>query len=186
MAEGGPSPGAHGRAKLHVEVVRRSDDWDRASVTDAGLTLAAEAAFALVPSSGPQSYEVAILLTGDDDVRELNRTWRGQDKPTNVLSFPAREGRDLPQQEEVSGTPVPLGDVVLSFQTVAREAKDQGIALCDHACHLTVHGVLHLLGLDHDTLEQAEDMEALERRALAQLGIADPYAGSEPLAEAVT
>ena len=186
MAEGSPSPGAHGRAKLHVEVVRRSDDWDRASVTDAGLTLAVEAAFALVPSSGPQSYEVAILLTGDDEVRALNSTWRGKYTPTNVLSFPAGVGSDLPQQEEVSDAPVPVGDVVLGFQTVAREAKEQGIALGDHACHLTVHGVLHLLGLDHDTPEEAEEMEALERRALAQLGIADPYAGSEPLAEAVT
>ena len=183
MAEGGPSPGAHGRAKLDVEVVRRSDDWGRAGVTDATLALAAKAAFELVSSNRPQNYEVAILLAGDDDVQELNRTWRSKDTPTNVLSFPAGVDSDFPPQEEVDA-PVPLGDVVLGFGTVSREATEQGIALGDHACHLTVHGVLHLLGCDHDTAAHAEGMEALERRALAALGIADPYAGSEPLAEA--
>jgi probable rRNA maturation factor len=184
MAEAGPSPGAHGRAKLHVEVVRRSGDWDR--VTDATLALAAKAAFENVPSRHAQDYEIAIALVGDDEVRELNRTWRGQDNPTNVLSFPAGDDNDVPGQGEASGMPVPLGDVILGFQTVAREAKEQDIAFGDHACHLTVHGVLHLLGFDHDTPAQTEEMEGLERRVLAELGIDDPYAGSEPLAEAVT
>ena len=186
MAEGGPSPGAQGRAKLRVEVVRRSDDWDRASVTDATLALAASAAFKSVPPHHPRDCEVAIVLAGDGEVQELNRTWRGQDKPTNVLSFPAGAGSAVPLQGQVSGTPVPLGDVVLGFATVAREAKAQDIGIGDHACHLTVHGVLHLLGFDHDTPAQAEEMEALERRALSELGIADPYAGSEPLPEAMT
>ena len=184
MAEAGPSPGAHGRAKLDVEVVRRGDDWDR--VSDATLALAAKAAFENVPARHAQDYEVAIALVGDDEVRELNRTWRGQDKPTNVLSFPAGDDSAVPAQGEASGTPLPLGDVILGFQTVAREAKEQDITLGDHACHLTVHGVLHLLGFDHDTPAQAEEMEGLERRVLAELGIDDPYAGSEPLAEAVT
>lgn len=185
MAEAGPSPGAHGRARLHVEVVRHDDDWDRASVTDAMLALAAKAAFELLPSRDPLDYEVAIVLASDDEVQELNRTWRGQDKPTNVLSFPAGDSH-VSSQEGVPGAALPLGDVVLGYQTVAREAKEQDITLGDHACHLTVHGVLHLLGFDHDTPAQAEEMEALERRALAQLGIADPYAGSEPLAKVVT
>ena len=103
------------------------------------------------------------MLTDDAEVRQLNARWRGKDKPTNVLSFPA-------------GDPVLIGDVVLAFQTVKREAAEQGKHFGDHLSHLVVHGALHLIGYDHVKARDAEAMEALERRVLAGLGIADPYA----------
>ena len=110
--------------------------------------------------------EVSVLLAGDEEVRALNRTWRGKDAPTNVLSFPSGE---------IAATGF-LGDVALAAETIRREAHEQEIALQDHVSHLVVHGVFHLLGFDHDDDEAAERMETLERAALASLGIADPYA----------
>ena len=107
--------------------------------------------------------ELGITLADDETVRVLNRDHRGQDKPTNVLSYPSGE-RDF------------LGDMVLARQTVWREAREQRKSAADHFTHLVVHGTLHLLGYDHETGEaDAERMEALERRILAKLGIADPY-----------
>lgn len=114
--------------------------------------------------------EILVLLTSDDDVRELNRTWRGKDKPTNVLSFPFPQDAPLPP-----GETRPLGDVALAFETVEMESATQGKTLRDHTLHLIVHGTLHLLGYDHETEAEAETMEALERRILASLGIEDPY-----------
>ncbi|MSP89827.1 MAG: rRNA maturation RNase YbeY [Alphaproteobacteria bacterium] len=108
---------------------------------------------------------LAIVLAGDGLVRRLNRDYRGQDKPTNVLSFAERDG----------GMAVGLGDVVLAHGTVAREARAQGKALAAHMSHLVVHGVLHLLGHDHIAARDARRMEALEVAVLAGLGIADPY-----------
>jgi probable rRNA maturation factor len=99
-------------------------------------------------------------------MRDLNRTWRGKDAATNVLSFPSGE---------VATTGF-LGDVVLAHETVREEARENNIALPDHASHLVVHGVLHLLGFDHEEDAAAERMETLERRVLASLGVADPYA----------
>jgi probable rRNA maturation factor len=106
--------------------------------------------------------ELSLVLADDATVHALNARWRKQDKPTNVLSFPG-------------GDPVLLGDVVLAFETVRREAVEQGKTLGDHLSHLVVHGVLHLLGFDHRKRREAEAMETLERRVLAGLGIADPY-----------
>ena len=111
---------------------------------------------------------ISLMLSDDAAIRALNRAWRGQDKPTNVLSFPASTPAGAPG-------PRPLGDIALAFETVASEAEAEGKALADHAAHLIVHGVLHLLGYDHETETDAEVMEALEIKALARLGIADPY-----------
>ena len=113
-------------------------------------------------------------------MRALNARWRGLDKPTNVLSFPAAA------PERLGETPV-LGDVVVAFETMAREADDEGKALADHFRHLVVHGFLHLLGFDHRSDAEAEAMEALERRILARLGVADPYgeaAGARRMSDA--
>lgn len=119
----------------------------------------------------PGPVEVSLLLTDDARVRELNRAWRGQDRPTNVLSFPAlAAGETVPP-----GMPVLLGDVVLAFETVAREAAAQGKEVGAHTSHLLVHGVLHLLGHDHEDEAEADEMEALETAILARLGVADPY-----------
>lgn len=111
---------------------------------------------------------VAVLFTDDAAVRMLNARWRGQDKPTNVLSFPAAASPD--------GAPAPgLGDIALAFETCAAEADAQSKTLHDHAVHLLVHGVLHLLGYDHEDEDDASEMEGLEREILARLGVADPY-----------
>jgi probable rRNA maturation factor len=111
---------------------------------------------------------VSIVLTDDAEQRRLNRTWRGADAPTNVLAFPLA-GAAPP------GAPVLLGDVVLAFETVAREAAEQKKPLADHLRHLVVHGVLHLLGFDHRTDTEAAIMEARETEILAGLGVPDPY-----------
>jgi len=109
------------------------------------------------------------LFTDDDAVRALNAEWRGKDKPTNVLSFPAKAIPGLPDEVQ------PLGDLALAYPTTAKEAEEKGISLKDHTAHLLVHGLLHLLGYDHVDDADAEAMEALERRVLEHLGIADPY-----------
>lgn len=119
--------------------------------------------------------EISVKLTGDDEVQALNREWRGKDKPTNVLSFPMIEPAFLapPANGDVE---LLLGDIVLAHGVCTREAAERGIPIADHAAHLIVHGTLHLLGYDHETSEaHAEQMEAVERGALAALGIADPY-----------
>lgn len=119
--------------------------------------------------------ELSIRLTDDDEVHVLNRDYREKDKPTNVLSFPMLE------PEEVAGIgegPIPeamLGDIILAQGVCAREAADKNIGFEEHASHLIVHGTLHLLGYDHMMEDEAEEMEATEIRALARLGIADPY-----------
>ncbi|MCX7588477.1 rRNA maturation RNase YbeY [Phenylobacterium sp. 58.2.17] len=111
---------------------------------------------------------VTILLTDDDSVRDLNARFRGKDYATNVLSFPA------PQNPEGH-----LGDIALAFGVCAREAAEQGKPLAHHLQHLVAHGVLHLLGYDHETDAEAEHMEGLERVILAGLGVPDPYAAEQ-------
>ena len=113
---------------------------------------------------GTVEGDIVVLLTDDAAVRELNGRFRDKDRPTNVLSFPAPENA-FPH----------LGDIVLAFGVCATEAEAQGKTLADHLSHLVVHGVLHLLGRDHEDDAEAEEMEAEEREILAQIGVADPY-----------
>ncbi len=123
-------------------------------------------------------FEIAVLLSDDKSVRALNRDYRGKDKPTNVLSFPqlrikgvrARDLDIFPLRQHV-----PLGDVVLGFETIRREAREQGKPLEEHVIHLVVHGTLHLLGYDHMEAKDAKKMESLECDILASLGYPDPY-----------
>ena len=116
----------------------------------------------------PEAAELSLVLLDDARIRELNRDWRGFDKPTNVLSFPGADADD--------DDPGPLlGDVFVAHETLAREAEAEGKRLEDHFAHLLVHGLLHLFGFDHETDDEAEEMEALETEILAGLGIADPY-----------
>ncbi|MDK9695888.1 MAG: rRNA maturation RNase YbeY [Siculibacillus sp.] len=121
----------------------------------------------------PEGAELSLVLTDDARIRVLNRDWRGFDKPTNVLSFPAADAD--------AEDPGPLlGDVIVAHETMAREAEEEGRSLDDHVAHLLVHGLLHLFGFDHEDEAEAEEMEALETEILARLGIADPYAETEP------
>ena len=119
-------------------------------------------------AAGP--CELSIVFAGDAMVKGLNAKWRGKDKATNVLSFPA-----FPLQPGDALPPL-LGDVVLAFKTVASEAEHEGKPFSHHVSHLVLHGLLHLLGYDHETEAEAEGMEALERAILAKLAIPDPYA----------
>jgi probable rRNA maturation factor len=152
---------------LDIEIVRQSDGWDGAKIRDDLLSQAALAAFNAATPNMKKAGEVAILLTGDAEMQALNRQWRGKDTPTNVLSFPSGEQDGH------------LGDVVLAYETVEREANQQTISIADHAAHLVVHGMLHLLGYDHEQEDEAVKMETLETKILSTLGIADPYGDSE-------
>jgi probable rRNA maturation factor len=121
-----------------------------------------------------EKAEVSVQLVDDEQIRALNARWRGLDKPTNVLSFPAAS------VERLAAAPL-LGDIVVAYETTRREADDGRIAFSDHFAHLVVHGFLHLVGFDHQSADEAEKMEALETRVLAGLAIADPYANNVPL-----
>ena len=114
--------------------------------------------------------EVSLLFTDNDTIKGLNAQWRAKDKPTNVLSFPA-----FPLKPGMALMPL-LGDIVLAFETVQSEAKQEHKPFDDHVSHLVVHGLLHLLGYDHETDAEADEMEGLERKILARLAIPDPYA----------
>ncbi len=136
---------------------------------------AGAAAAAVEPTLINERLTASLLFTTDEEVHALNKQWRHKDKPTNVLSFPMLERDDLLDLSK-DGPPEMLGDLALSYETCASEARDKNVSLSDHAAHLIVHGLLHLAGHDHvDSDEQAEAMEALEIAALAKLGIADPY-----------
>jgi len=137
----------------------------------AGLDVLARRAVAaaLAGASIAEPGDVALLFTDDAAIAEINAEWRGKEKPTNVLSFPAP---DMPVPE---GEARHLGDIVLAHGVIVREAGEQGKTLHDHTAHLIVHGVLHLLGYDHETDAEAEEMESLETSILNGLGIADPY-----------
>ena len=131
------------------------------------------------PELANSRLSTSLVFTTDEEVHALNREWRQRDKPTNVLSFPMLT-RDELLALAPNGPPVMLGDLALAYGTCAREAADKGISLEDHAAHLMVHGLLHLAGYDHEiSTGDAEHMEALEVKALAQLGIADPYGGRD-------
>jgi probable rRNA maturation factor len=133
----------------------------------------AESAFPDLALSG-RPIEISVYLTSDDHVRELNAKWRGKDKPTNVLSFPMVESYEL-QDENVAEKELLLGDIILAHGVCEAEAGEKGVSFEEHTTHLLVHGTLHLLGYDHHDDTEAAEMEAREVRALARLGIANPY-----------
>lgn len=129
--------------------------------------------------------EISVVLTDDAAQRALNKAWRGRDSATNVLSFPALEPAELAAGAAAApDRPALLGDVVLALETLQREADAAGKSLADHASHLLVHGVLHLLGYDHQTEADAALMEPVETEVLARLGVADPYGEERAAPEA--
>lgn len=144
-------------------------DW--ADLAEAAL----EALVTLAPELDNPRLTASLLFTSDEEVHVLNREWRAKDKPTNVLSFPMLE-RDALLDLAEDGPPEMLGDLALACETCTREAAEKGVPVEHHASHLIIHGLLHLAGHDHETSdEDAEAMEALETKALAILGIPDPY-----------
>jgi len=147
-------------------------DIDWADLAEA----AAEAAMEIAPELANPRLSVSLLFTSDGEIQVLNAEWRAKDKATNVLSFPMIPRADLLALPH-EGAPEMLGDLALAAETCAREAAEKAVPLAHHAAHLIVHGLLHLAGHDHELGEsEAEAMEALETKALAKMGIADPYA----------
>jgi probable rRNA maturation factor len=185
--------------ELDLGVIWGSSDFGQSEVEKA---VDAAVRFAGMPGLAeyPSPIEVSIKLTDDAEVHALNREWRDKDKPTNVLSFPMLEDEELEQlrhPELISGSyslcdvdkiktlkqvqgdgremELMLGDIVLAYETCASEAKEKGIPVAHHATHLVIHGMLHLLGHDHIEEDEAETMEALEVKALASMGLHNPY-----------
>ena len=155
-----------------IEVLVAADCWHDAPDAEAVIRRAIVTAAGSVDAD-IGGAELAIMLTDDSAIRTLNRDWRGIDKPTNVLSFPARP----PAAASKSGdAPRMLGDIAIAYETLRREADEEHKPFDHHLSHLAVHGFLHLIGYDHENDDDAEEMEALETEILAQLGIPDPYA----------
>ena len=155
--------------------------WGDAIDWDALAARAAQATAAEVPELACADILVSAVMADDDEVHALNRQWRAKDRPTNVLSFPMLSREELLRVPASPGAPAMLGDLILAHGVCTREAAEKAVALEAHATHLLVHGLLHLAGYDHETgAAEAEAMEALERRILARLDIADPYADTCP------
>ncbi|HXP05455.1 MAG TPA: rRNA maturation RNase YbeY [Stellaceae bacterium] len=157
-------------AALAVEVTIPCPLWVHVCA-DAAALAATAARLALLRSEAPPASVVDVTLTDDAAQRALNHTWRGKDASTNVLAFPAAD----PTIPPPDGAPLLLGDVILAYETVSREAEEQHKPLADHLRHLVVHGVLHLLGYDHIETAGAAAMEAREIAILAELGVPNPY-----------
>ncbi len=152
-----------GRSALKIDVLVESDLWKE---NDDAPSVARRAVAEAAAMLSTPAAELAIVLTDDSAIRLLNRDWRGVDKATNVLSFPTKRA---------GGEPPLLGDIVLAYETIAREARAEHKPFAHHVAHLAVHGFLHLLGYDHVRNADAEAMERLERDVLRRLAIPDPY-----------
>jgi probable rRNA maturation factor len=164
---------------MMLEIALDTDEeWDSSRpwaplVRKAAEAAIAESAFPDLAETG-RPVELSVCLTSDDHMRALNAKWRGKDKPTNVLSFPMAETYEL-QNENVAEKELLLGDIILAHGVCETEAGEKGVSFEDHAAHLVIHGTLHLLGYDHLHDSDAAEMETREVRALARMGIANPY-----------
>jgi len=153
----------------HIDIQMQSPLWDAQPLASQTIREAVDAAAGAISTEGG---EVSILLTNDSEIARLNRDWRGIDKPTNVLSFPA-SGRSADQGEKL------LGDIVIAYETLERESRDESRDFLHHLAHLAVHGFLHLIGFDHETDARAKEMEGLESRIMMRLNMPDPYVARE-------
>ena len=158
-----------------TEVLVVADGWQSEPDAEAVIQRAIAAA-AEIADADTGEAELAVMLTDDAGIRTLNNNWRGIDKPTNVLSFPALPPTGPPGPDDA---PRMLGDIAIAFETTRAEADDEQKPFDHHLSHLAVHGFLHLIGYDHEEDDDAEAMEALETEILAQLGIPDPYGNRE-------
>jgi probable rRNA maturation factor len=156
-------------APLTADILVTADCWQAEPEASSLVQRAIEAA-AQQAAASAEGAEVAIVLTDDSGIRTLNRDWRGIDKPTNVLSFPAVQAPAGPAHPRM------LGDIAIAYEITRREAENENKPFAHHLSHLAVHGFLHLVGYDHETDADAERMESLERTILASLGVPDPYA----------
>jgi len=155
---------------LDIDLFVEAGQWPAQQELAGWVERAASAVFAETGAARPGRSELGVTFTDDAHISALNADWRGKDKPTNVLSFPA-----FPESRQGPLPPM-LGDVVLAAETVARESELENKPFEHHITHLVIHGLLHLLGYDHGSDAEAEEMEAIERAALARLAIPDPYA----------
>ncbi|MER8693253.1 rRNA maturation RNase YbeY [Mesorhizobium opportunistum] len=162
------STSVDGSLPVEIDISIEAGDWPAEASLARLVDRAVAAAFAETGAAGHS--ELSIVFSDDAHIRTLNAGWRGKDKPTNVLSFPA-----FPHVKDGPLPPM-LGDIVLAAETVAREAALEDKPVENHITHLVIHGLLHLMGYDHETDTEAEAMEAVERAALARLAIPDPYA----------
>lgn len=161
----GAAVSLHTSAPVDIDLVADCPLWSGFAAADATVRRAIEAAARAAGKSGA----VAVMLTDDASIRAMNAQWRGIDKPTNVLSFPAAAAPAATGQAH-------LGDIAIAYETVAAESASENKDFGDHLAHLAVHGYLHLVGFDHETDAEAVRMEHLETQILSGLGIADPYA----------
>ena len=152
-------------------------DWDALAIEAVAATLRTTP-YADILTAGYMA-EISVRLTDDDEVHALNRQYRQKDKPTNVLSFPMVQDDLLETLADSDDGEVLLGDIILARGVCEREAAEKGVTTQEHATHLIVHGTLHIVGYDHIADDEAEAMEDIERAALSQLGIADPYVVTE-------
>lgn len=152
---------------LEIDILVTSDDWGSLDDLDPLTRRCISASLAESGARLQDNCEISVTFCADGDIRDLNAQWRGKNAATNVLSFPT--------PGEVSAKPL-LGDIVIAYETVAREAQEQDKTLQEHVAHMIMHGFLHLIGYDHESTDEAEQMENLERRIAASLGLRDPYA----------
>lgn len=155
---------------IDIDILVETDGWPGEAALSDLASIAIAAVWDELASGNQPDSELSLVFTDDAAIKELNNDWRDKDKPTNVLSFPA-----FPIKPGQAPGPM-LGDIVIALETVVREAEDEEKSFDHHLTHLIVHGVLHLLGYDHETDDEAEAMEQLERKILARLAIPDPYA----------
>ncbi len=155
---------------VEIDILISAPAWESFDDLEAVTRHCVNASLAATGSELAPGCELSVNFCDDAEIHELNAQWRGKNKPTNVLSFPT--------PGELAARPL-LGDIVIAYETVAREAEEQAKTLREHTAHMIIHGFLHLIGYDHETSAEAEEMEALERRIAAHLGLRDPYAPGE-------
>jgi probable rRNA maturation factor len=153
---------------VEIDIIVSAEAWESVDGLERLTRDCVEASLAESGAKLADGCEISVTFCDDAEIRALNAAWRGKDKPTNVLSFPT--------PGPLAARPL-LGDVVIAHETVAREAAEQEKTLCEHTAHMVIHGFLHLIGYDHETGAEADEMESLERRIALRLGLRDPYAG---------